>query len=523
MYKVLLSDDEQIVIDSLRYILERNFPEQVEFYFARSGGEAVEVCQTEKIDVLFIDIHMPGLNGIEAIKAIKNFSPALVIIVLTAFDRFDYAQQAINLGVYEYLSKPVNRNRIIETMRNAMQSVDTVRRKRVSEIQIREKLDSVINIVESDFIYSLIFPSEKNCDIEAYFDFFDIQNSFFYFMVMEVYDIMQQDRAGLYTTIRSVLSASETCITGPLVQNRIVIFVPLSGTQDPTAEQYDAIRQTVNLIYSRITAHSGVRLKIAVSTIEQDFSRSFSLYNETLRSLVNSGTSDGIVFCNDITETDIVSDTYFSGPEKKLFDRATAGDIQAVHTLVSSVFQQLEKQYPGAIDIQKGKLFEILAVIRFQTRQMYPDFGGFSDWKNTYSDIEKIPDSGELLKYIMRGIDECLMVINEHKKNRMSPLISQACKIITEHLAHDISQEEISRRLKISPFYFSKLFKEETGENFIDYVTAARMQKAKEMLRERSYSIKEISAETGYSDPNYFSKIFKKNVGITPTEYRETL
>ena len=79
----------------------------------------------------------------------------------------------------------------------------------------------------------------------------------------------------------------------------------------------------------------------------------------------------------------------------------------------------------------------------------------------------------------------------------------------------------MSREVNISPYYFSKLFKEETGENFIEYVTAARMERAKELLDSTDKSMKEICVEIGYADPNYFSRSFKKNIGVTPTEYKE--
>ncbi|MHB8128188.1 MAG: helix-turn-helix domain-containing protein, partial [Mobilitalea sp.] len=80
---------------------------------------------------------------------------------------------------------------------------------------------------------------------------------------------------------------------------------------------------------------------------------------------------------------------------------------------------------------------------------------------------------------------------------------------------------DVSRIVDISPYYFSKLFKEETGENFIEYLTNIRIEKAKKLLQNRDVSIKNICVDTGYSDPNYFSRIFKKQVGVTPTEYRE--
>ena len=105
----------------------------------------------------------------------------------------------------------------------------------------------------------------------------------------------------------------------------------------------------------------------------------------------------------------------------------------------------------------------------------------------------------------------------------MSPIIVKSCAIIHESLSSDVSLEDIARRVEISPFYFSKLFKEETGENFIDYLTMARVRRAKELLLDRDLSVRDVSMESGYADPNYFSKLFKKVVGLTPTEYRESV
>lgn len=519
MYRVLLADDEQIVIDSLSFILERNFPGQLEFFTARSGSDAINICQSHKIDIAFMDINMPGLNGIEAIKSIKSFSPYILIIVLTAFDRFDYAQQAVNLGVFEYLSKPVNRNRIAETMRNAMSSVDVLRRKQQSEIQIREKLDSVVNIVESDFIYSLIFPSNKTGDIESYLNFFNIKDTSFYFLTLEISDLVDSSRSQVYMTLRDIISASCSCIIGPLMRNRVVVFVPVN-TEDSFASAPETIRDFVKALHTRVTTRLGLRVKIGLSSVEADLSRSLSAYNDSLKALISTDDHNVVVYCRDCNESSGASSMYPSDVEKKLLDRAAAGDIQSVHSLMNILSAWIAGQYPDDLCILKNKLFEILVLVRYQTREIQPQFGGFPVWKDTWKQIQAIDDSSVLEKIILSGIDECIGVINEHKQSRMSPIIIKACTIIHDNLSRDISLEEISRRVEISPFYFSKLFKEETGENFIDYITMARMQKAKEMLRDHSHSIKEISAETGYSDPNYFSKLFKKIVGFTPTEYR---
>ena len=100
-------------------------------------------------------------------------------------------------------------------------------------------------------------------------------------------------------------------------------------------------------------------------------------------------------------------------------------------------------------------------------------------------------------------------------------MVEMAKEYIDGHYSKDISLDDVSRIVNISPYYFSKIFKEETGVNFIEYLTQIRMDRAKELLTDSSYSMKEICAKIGYADPNYFSRTFKKNVGVTPTEYKE--
>ncbi len=522
MYRILLADDEQIVIDSLTFIIERNFPGQVEFLSARSGGDAIELCQANKVDIAFMDVSMPGLNGIEAIKAIKASSPAVIFIVLTAFDRFEYAQQAVNLGVYEYLSKPVNRNKIVEVARSAMSQVDVLRRKQLSEIQIREKLDSVVNIVESDFIYSLIFPSEKAGDIASYLDFFGIKDPSFYFMTIEVSDLIEASRQDVYLTARDIVLSAAHCIVGPFMRNRIVVFVPFVPGPTPESD-VEAIKGAVRLIHSRMGAKLSLRVKIGLSRVESDLTRSLSAYNDSLKALISTDGDSGVVHCADCEESLSSSDSYPADLERRLLDRAIAGDVQSVHGIFAGLCQWIRARFPDDDGVLRYKLMDLLSIIRFQTREIQNQFGGFAVWKDTWRQVAAEQDLSSLERYVLSCVDECLTVVNEHKQSRMSPIIVRACAIIHESLAEDISLEEISRRVEISPFYFSKLFKEETGENFIDYLTMARMQKAKDLLREPSRSIKEISAASGYADPNYFSKLFKKVVGVTPTEFRESL
>jgi two-component system response regulator YesN len=98
--------------------------------------------------------------------------------------------------------------------------------------------------------------------------------------------------------------------------------------------------------------------------------------------------------------------------------------------------------------------------------------------------------------------------------------VNKAKGYIQAHFQEDVSLDDVSREVNMSPYYFSKIFKEKSGENFIEYLTRVRMDQAKEMLQKPGCSIKEVSALSGYSDPNYFSKLFKKQTDMTPREYK---
>ena len=115
---------------------------------------------------------------------------------------------------------------------------------------------------------------------------------------------------------------------------------------------------------------------------------------------------------------------------------------------------------------------------------------------------------------------ECALEIQNLKSQTENPIIKKALVYIEEHLADLQGLEPLAQTLNVSPFYLSKLFKEETGDTFINYLTSMRLEKAKKLLKDSSMIIKEITAGVGYNDQNYFSKLFKQRFGVSPTEYR---
>ena len=146
MYRIMLADDEGIMLEALKNIITSNFGGECEIATAKTGRAVVELAERFRPDIAFMDIQMPGLNGIQAMKEIQKTNKNIIFIVISAYDKFGYAKEAINLGVLEYLTKPVNKRVVIDVCMKAMKKVDEDRQKRSDDLEIREKLDTVIAI-----------------------------------------------------------------------------------------------------------------------------------------------------------------------------------------------------------------------------------------------------------------------------------------------------------------------------------------------------------------------------------------
>ena len=180
MYRILLADDEGIVTDTLKFIIEKEFNTDAdgkpicEIETAKTGRAVIELTESFRPDIAFMDIQMPGINGIEAMKEIRKTNENMVIIVLSAYDKFDYAREALNLGAKDYLNKPIDREKIISVLRDAMKVIDNMRLNRERELLIREKMETVVPVIENGLIYSLLLQEYFEEDVTNYKNLLDI-------------------------------------------------------------------------------------------------------------------------------------------------------------------------------------------------------------------------------------------------------------------------------------------------------------------------------------------------------------
>ncbi len=527
MYKIMLADDEGIVIDSLKFIIEKNFNEACIIETATTGRSVIELAENFKPDIAFMDIQMPGINGIEAMKEIRKFNKSVIFIVMTAYDKFNYAKEAINLGVMEYLTKPVNHKVIIEVIQKAMDHIEQERKKRSNELMIREKLEIVIPIIESDFIYSILSEDDLSRTVDNFKTLLSIKEDYGMIMVLEFGDSLVEGTLtnpvgvsvkaqDFYGVIRDDLKEEFKCTVGPIMVNKIVVFIPNEKNQMEYDDRTELIEKSRRLI-RELTKKIDVQFKVGIGSVTQLESLGDS-YKEAISAIRNS--TGKVAHVKDLNIGCAYEEDYPIHIEKALFEMIEKGSIEGTKTEANLFFDWMIENYP---DCEMDIKLKVLEFILFAEQKAFLNgMTYYFRYRKGYLDtLIEINDYAQLRSWFLNKVLEACRNIKTKKEKQASGIIAKSKEFIEVNYKKDISLDDVSRIVDISPYYFSKLFKEETGENFIEYLTRIRIEQAKQLLLNRDLSIKNVCSSTGYSDPNYFSRIFKKLVGVTPSEYRD--
>lgn len=523
----MLADDEGIVLDSLQIIIEKNFPGQCQIETAKTGRAVIELSESFRPDIAFMDIQMPGINGIEAIREIQKSSPSVVFFVLTAYDRFDYAKEAINLGVMEYVNKPFNTHLITRLMEKAIKTIDSRRKKRSDDLMIKEKMETVTPIIENCLIYSMMFQEYFTEDIENYKQLLDINTDCGCMLALVMKDAPDDRQISHavstnvciqknYTKIRELAKELLSCYVGSVLSNKIPLFLPMAHTK-PDYEQRIEIIDTCRELARRLKSQTGISFRIGIGSI-QKLSQSMVSYEEALKALMNS--TGSVAHADDLPIQCRYDEEYPIELEKELFDSLKSGRREECEQLAGRFFDWMTDCYGESNMSVRLKTIEF---VLWAEHEAY--LGGgmtyhFRDRENYLSIIMEAEKNSDLKGWFVSKFKEACTNMLTRREEHENQLVVRAQAYIQNHFQKDLSLDEVSKQLDLSPYYFSKLFKEETGSNFVEYVTRLRIGRAKELLEKEGMSMKEICASVGYSDPNYFSRIFKKHMGVTPTEYR---
>lgn len=528
MYRLLIADDEGIMLNSLQGIVCRHYGDKIEVQTAKSGRMAVELAESFHPDIVFMDIQMPGIDGLEAIRSIRTFNQSALFYVLSAYDKFDYAKAAIALGVEKYLMKPISKKTVIETIDEAIDKVDRMREKHSDQLKMQEKLQTVIPMVENTFVTSMLLAYDEK-DVEYYRKLLDITEDYAYAVVVQFGTALENDRLECsvtghlkaqesYGAMRAAMkSFNSKVVIGPILSDRIALIVPHPDATFAYEQRIDSIERMRNLL-SRLQDQFSLKFRAGIGRIcrFQDIRMS---YQEAMAAIQNS--KSRIAHTDDLVQRGHYEDDYPIELERDLFAAFGNGDLEGVRVKAEEFLEWIFKKDPDDLNSMRLKVLELVLKAESEAFSAGAVNYAYNFRKDYLGQVNALASADQVRVWFISHMSSVTNEIKDRMEEQSESTVTKAQKYIQENFPRDISLDDVSREVNVSPYYFSKLFKEEVGENFIDYLTNLRIGRAKEMLRDKNLTIREAGARAGYPDQNYFSRIFKKQTGMTPRQFRE--
>jgi len=507
MTSVLIVDDEKIEREGLAAILRKGFPDLV-IEQARNGKAAVQMAEEGfRPDLVLMDIKMPGMDGLETIERMSAIDPDIRYIMVTAYDSFEYARRAIKLGVMDYLLKPSKADEIIATVGRALKRIGEERREREESRQQITALKKVLPVVETDIVTQLLYDHVHDVHLDELVELLGVSTSSEMFAIVVITPSGDEQ---LYAEVKARIRKSGVGLVGALSGGQIPVIV----FRDP-ARSYRSQATAVARDVLALASPGGAGWFVGIGGVCGSLDAVRQSYHEAQIAAMDPTLPVKFRFYEDAPALGAVGGQPDREWEKRFIDRIRTGDWEQVQESIMSFIRRCEQEGVDLLTAQQRAL-ELLWLVARMLRELGIE-AQTPVFPLAVRDYRQLQAEANVLLGRIR------QAYAEHQARHEPDAVHQIKKYIIEHSHEDISLEAISRMVGLSPFYISKLFKEQFGVNYIDFLTECRIEKAKKLMADPELSMKAIALEVGYRDPNYFSKVFKKMCDSSPTEYRKAL
>ncbi|MBC8061152.1 MAG: response regulator [Clostridiaceae bacterium] len=517
MLKLMIVEDEELERMALRFLVNKYYKDSIQVVGECSNGrDAVDKAILYKPDIVLMDINMPIMDGLEAATIIKNNCKNTEIVILTAFNYFDYAKKAIEIGVSDYLLKPFFNEEFCSAVDKLMDKINTKITDENINKKLKNKYKKVIPYIEKEMITSIVYGvTLTNEQYDGYRDMLDIKHNRFCSIVFKSNNKKVFSENSIYN-IKNKLGILFPEIIGCLCLNDIVLFV-----FEEDLESEILSRKFENLLKSLqddLRSNNEINIYTGVSYVNEGLNKLYLSYKEAKLSSERKQNMDSI-FKSEI-ENNIMDQIDINKMEVTICGRIINEDLDGaileLDNLINKLLDNSELKDFSAI---KKSLIDVFNVII----ENISEFTGkdFNDFNITKS-LEELMTLEDIL-----GIKHCtnmiikniINFISNYKRSKNIHVIEKARKYIESNYIKEITLDELSQHVSMSTYYFSRIFSKIEGMTFRDYLIKIRMEKAKNLLRQGDKSIKQVALEVGYIDQNYFSKAFKKYTNLSPKEY----
>lgn len=525
-YQVLLVDDEEEIRHGIRNRVDW---EALGFQLAgdaENGQEALEMAESLRPDVVMTDIKMPFMNGLELCRRLSVKLPSAKLVVFSGFDDFDYAQQAIKAGVSEYILKPINAQEFADVLTRLKGQIDTEISEQRNMETLRQRYQESLPLLCERFFDRLtgghILPTQLREQAQKLEISFDAP----YYGVVVFYPDLQHGHGEALSGAQELIPVSVRRMVEEQLAPAFHLYSFISDTST-VAVVWMERREDVLLLmeqsnqvckqahrFLEVTVSAGVGV---VCTSPIQIGRSFAGARDALdyRVLMGSGRA---IYIEDVEPDQTAQVELTEQDERDLYHVVKLGTPEAIHATVHSILSRL---YDARLPMQQYQIFllelqaALIKLVRSYQLELDEILG------TELGRLQELGSVQELENWLAACCVKVSSQISRRRTDSTKQMAERAKSFVADHYQDcDLAVETLCEYLHVSPAYFSSVFKKEVGTSFINYLTGVRMEQAAQLLCGTDEKTYIISGEIGYSDPNYFSYVFKRYFGVSPTKYR---
>lgn len=532
MYKIIIVDDEPIVREGIRDRIQWADHGFECVGVSENGKEALDAVARLRPDVVLTDIYMPFMDGLELSRCIAEKYPRTKIIILTGYDDFEYAQQAVKLQVTDFILKPVTSAELREILDKLKVEMDEERGNQEHLNQLKQQLNESLPLLKERFLERLASSTLNEWEITSKMAYFDIPLSGPLFLAIATdMDELRPEEQGtdnelyafaVYNIIQEIMSNEPASAVFRYKGNKVITI--LSGTGEKGI--YVRAQELAEAIRASIKRYLSFTVTVGVGTIcheLKDIRHSCRASVAALEYRLLIG-SDQVVSISDLENRS--SKPLYDGTETEhvLISAIKTGTPEDVDKSIGRLIGELKHASISIEQCYIRVLRTMLAVLQALLEIGCSEKELFGKETRLLTELYSFRSLDEIEYWLKEMCGKAIKGVVETRKDISRNQMSEAVQFIHHNYDDtELSVKSVCSRIFMSASYFSSLFKAHTGKTFVEYVTSIRMEKAKELLKHSSLKTYEIAMKTGYQDAQYFSVLFKKYTGDTPTDYRQKM
>ena len=525
-YRVMLVDDEE---DVAQAIMKKMNWEEMGFEsprYAHNGLEALELSEDLRPDIVMTDIKMPYMDGMELSRNLKRLYPNIRIIIFSGFDEFEYAKEAIRLEAEEYILKPIDSDELKAVFKRVHEALDRDIDEKLNVAKLENYYMDSLPLLQEDFFASLVEGRIAQDKMGKFLSDYRIEllGPLYAVAIVHISNSSVPDGMNpvlLSVSVRKLLEERMDEKWGCWFFSYLgstVMVAQLRERKEATAFTDDCdrlCRLAISMCKARVT--------IGVGPIVENLSDIDASYKGA-RDAVSYRVLYGNTKAINISEISPMEvDDVAAGDDSNLFDvfkKIKMSDKESAHDAAAR-YIDLNLENQSSIQNHRFFVMELVSELYKFARNNQLDVGEIFDMNSDVYAVVQQMEKAELRDWFVGVALRMHELIEDKRSDNTRSFVTKAKEYVEDHYAdQDLSIDFICSYLGVSSAYFSTVFKKETGKTFVGYLTEFRMEKAEKLLLETDEKTYIIAQEVGYSDPNYFSYVFKKQFGVSPSKYK---